>query len=162
MRKLWAASAAMLVCMLLVGLSAVAQEESKSPAAVMSAGPATVTGEINCLVPCDFHRLSDPRVAGDATYQIRGTWDGDHAATGTITLKGPDGDWIGPGIWVLDEDLDAWVMIWTLEGTGDYEGWAFVYTTTEPGTGEYLPLHGYIYEGAAPRMEWPEPAPARE
>jgi hypothetical protein len=160
---MWTATAAIVVCLVIDGMAALAQAPSESPAPVMPAGPATVTGEVSCsMYPCDFHRLSDPRVAGDALFEQGGIWDGDHAATGTITLTGPDGDWIGPGIWVLNEDLDAWVMIWTLEGTGAYEGWAFVYTVNEPGTGEYNPTHGYIYEGSAPRMEWPEPSPATE
>ena len=46
-----------------------------------------------------------------------------------------------------------------LEGTEAYEGWVvFAWVTTPEGwQGGSLELEGVIYQGSAPRLEWPEP-----
>jgi len=165
MRRLWAAAAAIVMCLALGGMPALAQGASGSPAvspAPVAAGPVVVTGEESG----GQFRLSDPRVSGYHTE----TWAGNVGLTngfvawGILTLRGPDGDWVGPWTVMAGYDFTRLSRLYhTLEGTEAYEGLAFVlYETTPEGWDETSPqtFEGVIYEGSAPRLEWPEPEPS--
>jgi hypothetical protein len=120
--------------------------------------------------------LGDPRVSGYHTE----TWDhevgnpsgsvgagqGGFLSWGTLTLHGPDGDWVGPWTVMAGNDFPTVSrIIMTLEGTEAYEGLAAVlWETTPKGWDGVSPqeVEGVIYEGSAPRLEWPAPPPSPE
>ena len=57
---------------------------------------------------------------------------------------------------MYDTGLKKNVYLITTEGTDANEGWAFVGMWLSA-MGQPTQVDGVIYEGAAPRMEWPEP-----
>ena len=87
---------------------------------------------------------------------------GGFVGSGTLTLDGPDGDWVGPWAVMAGHEFPTVSrIIATLEGTDAYEGWAVVaWVMTPEGwyDGKPQAVEGVIYEGSAPRLAWPEPA----
>ena len=145
MRRLWAASAAIVMCLAL-GVPALAQEEAVAVTAtqVCSGTPPTLS--------CDV-TASDPRVTGTVAVTVGGDVSvPDRAETvmwGDSSLAGPDGDWSG-----------HWTNVWDSQGTmhsltvytgdGAYEGWTYVTLQTDPSgtaTGDFI---GVIYQGPPP------------
>ena len=114
---------------------------------------------------------SDPRVSGRFTQTednlvdipdgAVGAGQGGGVWWGTYTLQGPDGDWVGPWVQLAGYDFPSVSRVLaTLEGTQAYEGLAALLWITLPagwdGQGPGT-VEGVIYEGSAPRLEWPEP-----
>ena len=163
MRGMWAAGAALLVCLALGGTPVVAQGETEMRPALITgtehcsvddASPSPIPADVD--VACD-QRLSDPRVTGVGYV----TWLGEapvglELSWGNFTLKGPDGDWVGPFTGMYDTGLKKNVYLITTEGTDAYEGWAFVGMWLSAMDGQPTQVNGIIYQGAAPPMEWPE------
>jgi hypothetical protein len=180
MRRLWAASAAVVVSFCLGGLPTVAEEASALPG-----GSVAVTGSI--LGMCDVdagtdatvggvrewrdwtvtcrESMTDPRVSGlnqhhynrDCRYsQAPGDTD-DVSPIGCVSwsdfmVTGPDGTWVGAdrGFVTADGEIDAYRVA---TGTGAYAGWAYVSHADEGH------VSGIIYEGQPP--PWPSaPTPA--
>ena len=111
MRRMWAASAAMLVCLVLGGMPALAQKASNSP----TVSPVVVSGTWGCtktdpgtrgtsdglmwggtgardqVLECDL-ALSDPRVIGPTTITFNDDCFGAECIFwGTLVIEGPDG-----------------------------------------------------------------------
>jgi hypothetical protein len=179
MRKLWAAGAAIVVCLALGGVPVAAQEASGEPSAAsaMPDGPALVTGTQTCAAGDPDSRtwdgpvltghnatinctdvMSDERVSGPDS----GEWnyvchsDADMGCTywGTTEIVGPDGTWVGT--YTGTDDPGLWeageggaVMIQVLEGTGAYEGWTFVAHIVTD-LSNPATVNGLIHEGPPP------------
>ena len=136
---------------------------SAPPPSASPMRPALVRGGWFCLSHgwCEA-RLSDSRV-NDAgpTLDVAVSSHGDGLVTGTFTLPGPDGDWVGPVAVTWDDRLGGAELftgagrvlgvagVFTLQGTAAYEGWAFVGAWSDPLTGEPTRVNGVIYEGRA-------------
>ena len=155
MRRLWAASAAMLVCMLLGAVPAAAQEASIPPGPVVVATASTCSlttdysstyesgvellrgGEISCDMTADDARLTGPltvRVDCDCTSAGCSCWG---------TTDGPQND---GGGWVgffasAQPNSAAPATVFVSEGTGAYEGWTWV--------ANHQPTGDMLYEGTA-------------
>ena len=166
MRKLWAAGAAMLVCLALGGLPAVGQDEaepSTSPAVSLAPAAmeaAVVTGTEICGVSECQELLSDPRVNGRGYVRMQFDCHVEPAGSptrpgcvlyGTFTIRGPDGAWQGPWSGLWDPSLEKVSLLVHLEGTGAYEGWAFVAHYLDTGYGS-ADVNGVIFEGSPPPM----------
>jgi hypothetical protein len=156
-----AAGAVIVVCTVLGGAPAFAQSPDAS-AVPASPGPAQVTGQEVCGggTVCD-EQLSDPRVTGKGIVDMDvqcPAGDTGCVAQGTFTLEGPDGDWVGPFVGTFEATTAKAAFLVTTEGTDAYEGWSFVAVFLDPLNGEPASVSGVIYEGSAPRMEWPTPA----
>jgi hypothetical protein len=179
MKRMWAAGAAVLLCLAL-GVPALAQEPSESPGAspVMPTGPALVEGTMTCQGPGDTRTygegwfrgnqsltchtdLDDPRVAGPGTlgwnYVCYPAANNGCIYWGDVEIDGPGGTWSGSYSGVDDQALwDAGTggaeMLFELSGSGDYEGWSFVFHVSTRLTAT-ASANGFIYEGALP--PWP-------
>jgi hypothetical protein len=164
MRKLWAAGAAIVVCLTLGGLPALGQEPSESPVPTMPTDEVVFTGEASCGVGSPEEWVtSDPRVTGPCLITPT-IWGGPTTidipgAVGDYVVHGPEGDWIGT--WMLigvccDPPARNFMA---LEGTGAYEGWAVLAWAGTP-DGWQMPapfdLQGIIYKGSAPSLQWSE------
>jgi hypothetical protein len=157
MRRLWAAGAAIVMCLALGGLPVAGQEEAPAT------GPVVFTGTTTCGVtdPQEW-ATSDPRVTGPCAL-VPTTWGGPDTinipgAVGRYTVNGPDGDWTGSWLLIHEYPMVARNLM-VLEGTGAYEGWAVLaWAGTPDGWQEPDPfdLQGIIYEGSAPTLQWPE------
>ena len=163
MRRLWAAVAAVLVCLALGGLPVAGQEASEGPASTLPTGELVFTGTATCGFGSPEEWLtSDPMVTGPCSIDVQRSGGPIPGSVGSYTVKGPEGDWTGT--WVLigvccDPPARNFMA---LEGTGAYEGWALLAWAGTP-DGWQLPdpfeLQGIIYEGSAPRLSWLEPWP---
>jgi hypothetical protein len=56
---------------------------------------------------------------------------------------------------VLNQALGGYLVFLSADGSGDYEGWAFVATYLEKGDG-HPEVNGVIYRGDPPRQVWSE------
>ena len=189
MRKMWAAGAAIVVCLALVGMPALAQEASGEASA--SAEPVTdfVTGTGACRFvepgmsvyidggrhdqagfACDWE-MDDPRVSGpgEGTWNV-GCWDDVRVCLywGEMTISGPDGTWVGAftgqdtsTLGELGRGPVAFQQV--LEGTGAYEGWTYLaHLLFDYST---MSVDGIVYEGTPlpwEPMPWESPSPASE
>lgn len=178
MRRMWAAGAAIVMCLALGGAPAAAQSPSAPPAEPVTA---FVSGTGSCqFVPpgtsvniegvrrdqagfaCSWE-MSDPRVSGpgEGTWSIA-CWNGNEICLywGDMTITGPDGTWAGAFQGQDASSLDTLghgfvALQQVLEGTGAYAGWTYIahllfnYST--------MTADGIIYEG--PTMPW-EPLPS--
>ena len=164
MRRLWAAGAAIVVCLALSGLPVAGQEPSGSPVPTMPTDEVVFTGGATCGVGYPEEWLtSDPRVTGPCSIAVKSWGSPDTVdipgAVGDYTVKGPEGDWTGT--WMLIGiccDPPARNLM-LLEGTGAYEGWSVVAWAGTPDgwqDGDPFDLQGIIYEGSAPSLQWPE------
>jgi len=168
MRRLWAAGAAIVVCLALGGLPVLAQEASENPSAPL-AEQAVVTGtQVDCnpvkmwttgyengvsqrrdgVVACEM-AMDDPRVSGMATVDYNSDGYGDDWVNwGTWELAGPDGTWVGswtgaePGGGIYHGGSALSLLV--AAGTGAYEGWSYIASGRDSG------IVGLIYEGPPP------------
>ena len=106
-----------------------------------------------------YNSASDPRVSGPVSGETRSAcWSGNRCIHwGTTEVAGPDGTWIGP--WTgTDSKIVRRSSLFTLEGTGAYEGWSFILHSggrgEDPSTIEFS---GLIYPGPLP--PWDESLP---
>jgi hypothetical protein len=165
MRRLCAAGAAIVVCLALGGMPAVAQSPSVMPSAAPTApaGPALVSGGESCYATACIDSLSDPRVSGVATYTIQyrcpisTPTDGTPnlpgcTSWGTHTIKGPDGTWTGTWAGLWDPSLNRASLLMILNGTGAYDGWVFVARYLHDMQTE-ASVSGVIYYGRPPTMQ---------
>jgi hypothetical protein len=158
---MWAAGAAVLSCLAVAGLPAVGQSPA-APSVATPTDYAAVTGANDCstsrtegtespesppygltgqVQDCTYV-LSDPRVSGPGTVEINvETWDPTVVTAygtnmllwGGQTIQGPEGTWSGRHYGFYDADGIVQDMS-ILAGSGAYDGWTFVFTTTvEPG-----------------------------
>jgi hypothetical protein len=101
--------------------------------------------------------MSDPRVSGTSTT----TWDADCSFFGCVTwgtfeLVGPDGSWVGTFTHTLGHgegdllvgDLQFGTAIG--EGTGAYEGWAYVAHSTSSDPYMKRTVEGFVFPGDPP------------
>jgi hypothetical protein len=164
MRRMWAAGAAIVMCLALGGVPVAGQESSESPAPTMPTDEVVFTGTATCgLDDPEEWVTSDPRVSGPCSIAVK-SWGGPHTvdipgAVGYYKVNGPEGDWTGT--WMLigvccDPPARNFMA---LEGTGAYEGWAVLAWAGTP-DGWQMPdpfdLQGIIYKGSAPSLQWPE------
>ncbi len=160
MRRLWAAAAAVLMCLAL-GLPALAQEGSGGPPTTvepptMPMDEVVFTGEATCGVgPTEEWLTSDPRVTGPCLITHIRWGSMIPGAVGDYTVNGPEGDWTGT--WSLMSTSPTVARnLMVLEGTEAYEGWAvWAWAATPDGwqDGDPFDLEGVIYEGLAPSLQ---------
>ena len=175
MRKLWAASAAIMVCLAISGMPALAQEESPtvgSPIIVTgtevcgarSGGTTTYPGGVisdrGWVAEC-VNTMSDPRV--DGTYVNTLNMDcsprGMCLMWGTHVLDGPDGGWdcSWAGAWYPNLG-DGFMVSGVCPGTGGFDGLTYVFqhgnASFAGGSpfGDDSTFDGIIYEGPAPTI----------
>ena len=155
MRRMWAAGAAIVVCLALGGMPVLAQEATIPPGPVavdvahacrLTTGFSTTyedgvellrDGVISCDVTADDDRLTGPltlHVSCDCTAVGCSCWG---------ASEGPQnegGNWVG--FYASAEPSSAApAMVWVSEGTGAYEGWTWVET--------HQPTGDMVYEGTA-------------
>ena len=156
MRKLWAASVATLMCLVLGGMPAVAQDRSGTD------GPVLVSATQACAwaAPGDVltgtctYTASDPRVTGPLTLTLVehvGVPEGDdYVQTFDGSLPGPEGTWTGR-YWVIFDQATktAWATS-ALSGDGAYEGWTYVASGSDASMAGNQDLVGVLYQGSPP------------
>ena len=183
MRRLSTAAAVTVVAMMLLMPSAGAQSPAPSslPAPSSSVwvtagdvcsatkpGTDVVVGDIEQIrdgeLICNFS-ADDPRVNGRGP----GTYNRDCSPVGcvfwgTVTIHGPDGDWVGSFNGVIDPNSDSYGYR-ILTGTGAYSGWSYVSHSVALASSTGGTFSGMIYE--APPPPWgptpsavPEPSPS--
>jgi hypothetical protein len=158
MRKIWAASAAMLVCLALGGLTVSAQD-----------GPAWITGSVSCevsdwgidsvdgedssirdrLATCTV-TASDPRASGAGLHVYNEDCHSRNCIDwGTYEVVGSDGSWSGP--WTGVESPEGILTAYSQQsGTGGHAGWNLVTVTVCDCTTGTITLEGVLYEGPPP------------
>lgn len=175
MRRMWAAGAAIVMCLALGGVPVVAQEATGTPSASTTAAsvPALVTGKEQCVsggysdtnvngvtrgqIPeftCTI-TMSDPRVTGSAKGSL---FDACYPASGciywgTYEITGPQGTWAGPWSGVDDPNLGKASFQIILQGTGAYDGWTFLAHWLDPMDGGPATATGQIYQGPPPPLD---------
>ena len=180
MRKLWAAGAAIVVCLALGGVPILAQDEAEPVASL----PLVVTGNWDCTVLDRGTRgtsdglvmgatgardqtldcvwtMSDPRVSGSVKATFNDDCFGTSAGSeciiwGDSVLEGPDGEWdctySGTGDPMGGNDG---LVLDVCAGTGGYDGLTFMaqQAVSFYGTSDFgdgTSLHGVLYEGPLP------------
>ena len=164
MRRHWAAGAAIMVCLMLGGLSALGQEASEVPSgAVWVTGTAscptvdpgtttTVDGveQVRGRVAACTYTSSDPRVAEPTTnsvnldcFELTPAGAGE-SCWGWGSLESPN--WTGYGT-IVTEDSWGFVSHVTMIGRGTNAGWTWIVTDTPEG------FSGLLYEGDPPPFE---------
>ena len=163
MRRLWAASAAIVVCLPFGGVTAAAQ--SPEPTASVH-----VIGTESIHVPVEIEsqtevgdviqmrgvhatateQISDPRLSGAAT--IDGNVDvyGTEAVQwGTFRIENDGGAWEGPYRGVIYGGTQESGTVW-LAGSGDYAGLTCYWTFGGDNSDLVLEIEGLIFPGEAP------------
>jgi len=151
MRKMWAAAAAIVVCLALGGTAAMAQTASDAV-------------RVTTTVDCDFadstcsYTASDPRVEGTGSNGLSGfvkvginsvvSWT-------DATIEGPEGDWTGHQ-YIFEDGTGAHDVDMMLVGEGAYEGWVYIAFGIDSEVAS-----GVIYEGDLPPVG-PLPSTADE
>jgi hypothetical protein len=146
MRRLSAAGAAIVVCLALGGVPALAQD-----------GAVAVTATQDCSWEHTWdwgactYTASDPRVTGTLTLTGRSevTVPGTYTPGLewlTVTLQGPDGTWTGH-YYVFHDTAGTAHVLGVFAGDGSYEGWTYVDSVTVPGSGDIV---GVLYPGPLP------------
>jgi hypothetical protein len=150
MRKLWAAYAAVVICMSVGTVVAVAQDESGGVSVTAFQECRYVSG--NVPFPCAI-TASDPRLSGEASLVFSGG-RGEDAEEATFvawtdtTLEGPEGSWSGHHY--IPWDADGAYPFVVLSGEGAYEGWVFIASGIDPEADGVHDLTGVLYEGPLP------------
>ena len=157
MRRMWAAGAAIVMCLALGVMPALAQ--SASPA---TDGPVRVTATQVCdwtmtggvqTGTCTY-TASDPRVTGEVNLTIAGAVGGpggdDYLQTFDAVLKGPDGTWTGRYWVVFDWPANLAYATSVLTGDGAYEGWTYVAATQDKVPDGNADNVGVLYQGPPP------------
>lgn len=138
MRRMWAAGAAILVCLALGGLPAMAQSDAV---------------RVTTTVDCDFststcsYTASDPRVSGAGSIVLSGfvkVGVNSVVSWSDATIEGPEGDWTGRH-YVFEPSPGVIDVLMVLAGEGAYEGWSYIV----PGV-ESDDASGVIYQGDLP------------
>ena len=188
MRGMWAAGAAMVMCLAFGGLPAAGQGESPSPepTAVYDASTAVnihieeaecVTGDQGATTYANGVKQlrgwtrhcrydgADPRLSGWSDIVLNADCyaaGSDCVRWGTERIPGPDGDWVGSylGVGFTGDAGGARGNMVVLEGTGAYEGWTIVWYVDMAGGEEWV-IDGLIYQGPPPPVP-PLPSPATE
>ena len=147
MRRLWAAGAAIVVCLASGGMPTSAQAD-------VTLVTATQECDWQDTVPCAMS-ASDPRVTGpldwqeagglgrDATPDEPGLWWTD------ATLQGPDGSWVGHSYLWFTPDAGNHVVL-VLSGDGAYAGWQYIASGVDRDLDGSHDLIGYVYQGELP------------
>jgi hypothetical protein len=154
MHKLWAAGAAVLGCLVLSGVPAMAQDMRDYTAVAVTGTQACAESSSDEPVWDCTYTASDPRVAGTGTIRFRASVS-DRSSDGPVmwvidtTLDGPDGTWSGHHYVFTDQTGVAHVLM-MLAGAGAYEGWQYVASATDPEADGNHDLVGLLYEGDAP------------
>ena len=161
-RSAWMPVLALAACLAIGGLPAVAggTDPAGAPTGAPSAilmRPTMVSGEWLCLHGWCTGDIDDPRVSDTGpSLDVAGGSVGSGPLAGTLRLRGPHGDWIGPAAVIWDDRTELFTGVsqvlgiagaFALEGTASYEGWAFVGTWSDPLNGEPARVSGVIYEG---------------
>jgi len=156
MRKMWAAAAAIVVCLAL-GAPVMAQEASPSvdgpvPVTATQACAWTMTGGVQTGT-CTY-AASDPRVTGEVTLTMAGAVGapGGDAPLQTFdaVLKGPEGAWTGRYWVVLDFPANVAYAMSVLTGDGAYEGWTYVAAAQDKVPDGNSDNVGVLYQGPPP------------
>ena len=171
MRRLWASAAAIVVCLAVGGLPALAEEASALPGDAVAvtgmilgmceveAGTETTVDGVRqwrgWTVACR-ESMSDPRVSGlsvhhdsrDCRYSLAAGDADDASPIGCVVwsdfvVTGPDGTWEGAdrGFITADGQRDTYRVA---TGTGAYAGWTYVSHADDSD------VNGIIYEGSPP------------
>ena len=163
MRRMWAAGAAIVMCLVLGAVPVGAQSPSPQDAAAWVTGtvaclprtegtPSTVDGVVQVrglVLDCTL-TMSDPRVSGTAAR----TYNEDcHPGVGCVTWGSVeatlgDGTWVGSFDGIVDASRQA-ATYNVFEGTGTYAGWTYVAQATG-GLGEPVTVVGLLYQGPPP------------
>ena len=110
--------------------------------------------------------MSDPRLEGEVTitYERDGRYGSGSGSNSTlwstVTITNDDGTWEGLSIGFTDQHGGHRHSGW-FEGTGAYEGLAYIEQLTEPevnSAGSRLDVVGLLYEGELPPMVLPAEA----
>jgi hypothetical protein len=118
MRRMWAAGAAILVCLALGGLPAMAQSDAV---------------RVTTTVDCDFststcsYAASDTRVTGTGSVVLSGFVKvGINSVVfwSDATIEGPEGDWTGRH-YTFEDSPGTVDVLMMFAGEGAYEGWAY-------------------------------------
>jgi len=163
MRRLWAAGAAILMCLALGGMPVVGQEASQGPATTMPTDEVVFTGTATCGFGDPEEWLtSEPMLTGPCSMTPGGPIPAVvPGGVGNYTVYGPDGNWTGAFILIGPCCDPPARNFMALEGTGAYDGWSVLaWAGTPEGwqMSDPVPwdLQGIIYKGSAPGLQWPE------
>jgi hypothetical protein len=169
MRAIWATAAAIVVCLALGGVPALAQDDAT-----------WITGSVSCevsdwgtesqqdevasirdrLATCTA-TTNDPRASGAGPHVYNEDCrSGSCIDWGTYEVVGPDGSWSGP--WTGIESPEGILTAYGLQsGSGAYAGWNLVTVDVCDCTTGTITLEGVLYEGPPPPFG-PLPSPASE
>jgi hypothetical protein len=171
MRRMWAAGAAIVVCLALGGVPVLAQSPSAPAQAAWVTGTQTCTtldqgtsatvdgvSQVRAQTQSCTHTMTDPRVSGEVTVTLNTDHRGPAGMTfwGTEEIVGTDGTWRGSFSGVVDpQGVVGGFGIY--EGTGAYAGWTYI--NHAYGDGSAPTLDGTIFQGPPPPYG-PLPSPA--
>jgi hypothetical protein len=182
MRSLWAAGAAIVMCLALGGMPALAQSpvvqtEWAAVTGTSTCGDVTTPGREQFATPpytlsgqvmACTKTASDPRVSGAATTVLNvETWDPDLPANavawGDEEIQGSEGTWTGRFYGIYDDD-GVLHLVHILAGSGAYEGWTYAYSSTVPAGSLAATTVGVIQHSVPPPgfPVGPLPSPASE
>jgi hypothetical protein len=104
--------------------------------------------------------MSDPRLEGrvEIEYVQNGPYSNNSTLWSMVTITNDEGSWEGQSVGFVDQRGGHHHMGW-FEGTGAYEGLAFIEQLTEPevtSAGSRLDVVGLLYEGELPPMVLPD------
>ena len=117
-----------------------------------------IGGSPDCTMTAEHRNMSDPRLEGDVCINYEGNVGAEELETfwSSITITNVDGSWQGHSVGFTDEREAHHHTGW-FEGSGAYEGLAFMSTLTEanpkyPSAGMNLDMVGLVYAGELPPM----------
>ena len=174
MRRLWVAGAAMVVCLTLGGVPALAQEASQEPST--SDGNVWYTGTMHCDLVADGTKtyeagsdhyrggtyscsrsMSDLRMTGSVTFLHN--YDcfslstpmprhGGCVGWGNLEWPGSDG-WTGPYT-ILEDASGQQVAQFQGDGSGANAGWTYIESATFSDADLTMQVEGLLYQGPRP------------
>ena len=154
MRRLWAAGAAIVLCLALGETQLVAQTPSQ-----LRGTETTADQECGNLLAKDIvctWVASDPRLTGTLTHSWVMIPGDPGVGWAPATLEGPEGDWTGHLYVTWTDPARLFVF---LSGDGDYAGWQYMASTIDDGermaSSQWV---GMVYEGEPPPFGPVEPA----
>jgi hypothetical protein len=164
MRSLWAARAAVLVCLALGGVPVAAQEAPEPTVGVHISGTETIhlpveiesqtqVGDVTQMRGVHAtatERIDDPRLSGTAT--IDGNVDvygHESVQWGTFRIENDGGAWEGPYRGVIYNGTQESATVW-LAGSGDYAGLTCYWYMSGDNADLVLEIEGLVFPGEAP------------